>query len=460
MRVTNGMLVSNMLRNINNNMSKLEKIQQQSSTGQKIRYASDNPIIATRAVKLQSYLSDLEQLQKNAEDAKSWMDYSESTLYQLGKSMQRIRELTVEAANGTNGGDDRSKILAEIEELESGILEMSNTSYSGRYVFAGYDTDAAPFEMEETSIGERIMYKGKYLDIGAAMAASLSDDDIRAFYMDNMNKLYGQPELLSANYEAFTAASPSLGFTVALDGASQTMMLTDGVNYDLATLQSELQAQLSAAFPAGPGQPDPLIEVGAEDGKLKLTVQDGSSISIESGSLDVKMLGFNSGDSSTAGERQEILYKVSNGSRLNINVEGDEVFGNGDGNVFETLTKLKMALSGETSYKTASFVEGPPAEVVVETHDLDISSLLGDLDTDINRILKARSDLGARTNYVELTINRLEKNNTTFTELLSKNIDADYADVSMRLASAEAAYTAALIVGAKVIQPSLLDFLK
>ena len=89
-----------------------------------------------------------------------------------------------------------------------------------------------------------------------------------------------------------------------------------------------------------------------------------------------------------------------------------------------------------------------------------MSGLLADLDRDIDRLLTARSDLGARTNYVTLTQSRLEDNYITCSALLSENDDADLAEVSMKLANTQAAYSASLSAGAKVIQNTLLDFLE
>lgn len=459
MRITNTMMTQNMLRSINTNLNRLEKLQKQVSSGQKIQVASDDPVVAARALKIRNYVAEVEQLQKNTDDAKSWMDFSESALKSIGDNLDRIRELTVEASNGTYSSEELANTKLEIGELKKGIIEIGNSNFSGRYVFAGYDTDAAPFEIVETDVGEKILYKGKYLSLGGVASASVSDEDYKSFYLSNMDKITGQPELKSAKFEAFTAADPELSFEVLLDGVSQTITLTDGTNYDIDTLQNELQAKLSTAFSSGTGQPDPLIKVTAEDGKLKLTVQDGTSIQINSGTLDVSQLGFSNGKKSTSGEEQEILYKIGAANRISVNVEGNAIFGQNGSSIFDSIQKLTLALAGETSYKTATYDEGPPADIVIETHDLDISSVLADLDEDLDRLLLERADLGARSNYVELTQSRLKDNYTTFTELLSNNEDVDYAEASLKLASAETVYEAALAAGAKVIQKSLLDFL-
>lgn len=454
------MMVQSTIKNINNNLLSLSKLSAQASSQKKIQVPSDDPVAAARSLKLKSYISQVKQQQKNAEDADSWMKDSDSALSDIEDMMNQIRDLTVQAANGTLTDDDKSKIKTEIEELKNGIIEDANSSYSGRYIFAGYSTDSAPFETVSTSVGEKIMYNGKYLSLGGPVSTSVSDSDLENFYMNNMDKVSGQPELTSAKFESFTAASPSLDFNIALNGVTGNISLTDGTTYDADTLVTELQSKLNTAFPSGSGQPDPLINVSNSDGKITLTVQDGSSISISSGTLDVSKLGFSDGMTSSEGDSENILYKMGINNTVAVNVEGNDIFGEGDDSFFNTLTKLGLALDGETQYKTATYNEGPPAGVTVETKDLDLSGLLDDLDSDINRLLVARSDLGARTNYVELTQNRLDDNYTTYSDLISKNDDTDLAEVSMNLASAQTAYSASLSAGAKVIQNSLLDFLK
>jgi flagellar hook-associated protein 3 FlgL len=460
MRITNGMMAQNTINNINSNLSRLSKIQNQSSSLKRIQVPSDDPVAAARSLKMKSYLTAIEQQQKNADDASSWMKFSDSALSQVKGIFDQIRELTVGAANGTLTDDERNKIEIEIEELKKGIIEIANSSYSGRYVFSGYNTDEAPFKIVSTNVGDMVLYKGKYMSLGGVISSSVSNSDLMDFFMNNMDKISGQPELKSAKFEGFTAVSPSLDFTVTLNGVSSTISLSDGVTYDIDTLVKELQSKINTAFPSGSGQPDPLIKVSKEDGKVVLTVQDGRSISIDSGTMDVRKLGFSNGMKSTDSDNEKILYKMGKSNQVAINTEGKDIFGEGSDSFFNTLKKIELALKGETQYKTATYHEGPPADVTVETHDLDLSSLLADLDKDIDRLLTARSDLGARANYVDLTQNRLGDNYTTYSELLSKNDDIDLAEISMKMADAQAVYMAALAASAKGIQSTLLDFLR
>lgn len=346
------MLSKSFLWDVNKNLERLEKSQKQITSGKQIQVASDDPVKAARILKMRSYVSEAEQLQKNAEDAASWLEFCDTALKSMGETIGDIDELITQAANETYSEEDLASIKAEITELKNGLLDLGNSSYNGRYVFAGFDTDKAPLETVTTSIGDMVTYRGEYLSLGGVISASVSDADIESFILANADS---------------------------------------SVNSDT--------------------------------------------------------------------ENQEILYKLGESNKVCINVEGNEIFGQEGSSVFDTLQKLEMALSGETSYKTAVYSEGPPAAVTIETHELNISSLLGDIGEDSSRVLSARTKLGAKSSYVELVQSRLSSNTTTFTGLLSKNEDSDYAEAAINLSTSETIYNASLSAGSKIIVNSLLDFL-
>ena len=84
MRVTNVMMTNNMKGNINANKNHLSTLEQQQSTGKKIQRPSDDPIIAVRALKLRTSVSEITQYyEKNIPDARSWMDVTESALSRM-----------------------------------------------------------------------------------------------------------------------------------------------------------------------------------------------------------------------------------------------------------------------------------------------------------------------------------------------------------------------------------------
>lgn len=141
MRMTNNMLINNMLGNLSTNLTKTAKYQQQLASGKKIEKPSDDPIVASKSLKLRTDVAEIAQYKRNTEDATSWMEITESTMTQMGDVQQRFRELVVQGANETNTADDMQKIASEVEQLKKQMTQLANSTYAGRYVFSGYKTD-------------------------------------------------------------------------------------------------------------------------------------------------------------------------------------------------------------------------------------------------------------------------------------------------------------------------------
>lgn len=196
MRVTNGMLVTNTIRNISNNTKRLSEASERQSTQCKISLPSDDPVVATNAVKYRNYVSTVEQYEDNATNALSWMDVTEGALSDLNDVVQEIRDKTVQAANGTYSASELEDIATEVEELKQSAIDILNTSYSGRYVFAGYNSETAPYA--ETTVNltkadgsvvslSAVTYKNEYVNLGAAVSTDITAD---ATALGNLNSVY------------------------------------------------------------------------------------------------------------------------------------------------------------------------------------------------------------------------------------------------------------------------------
>lgn len=153
---------------------------------------------------------------------------------------------------------------------------------------------------------------------------------------------------------------------------------------------------------------------------------------------------------------QNLIYRIGDNSEVDVNIEGQELFGTGENSTFSVMQKIELAMSGESSYKEVDNTTTPPTVIEVE---LDMSSLIGELDIALDNIRATKAEVGARQSYVELSTARLNQDFYTYTSLLSANEDADVAEVSMNLANAESVYNASLAAGSKIILPTLADFL-
>src|SRR5699024_10765126 len=77
------------------------------------------------------------------------MDHTDDALDKATKAMQRIEELSVQAANDTYDKDEREAIAKEVEQLQKQLMEIGNTYVNGKYIFNGTDTDQKPIEMDD-----------------------------------------------------------------------------------------------------------------------------------------------------------------------------------------------------------------------------------------------------------------------------------------------------------------------
>ena len=132
--------------------------------------------------------------------------------------------------------------------------------------------------------------------------------------------------------------------------------------------------------------------------------------------------------------------------------------------VFSTDSNHKITLHsgplGQDALKMLNIYTGSAKTAVSVTGTEGIDNAIADMQDIMDRVLSIRSDIGARMNRTDLTYNRLDSDEINFTRLMSDNEDADMAQVIMNLKNEENVYNASLAGGARIIQPTLADFLK
>ncbi|SEB90266.1 flagellar hook-associated protein 3 FlgL [Nocardioides exalbidus] len=141
-----------------------------------------------------------------------------------------------------------------------------------------------------------------------------------------------------------------------------------------------------------------------------------------------------------AGDTHPVERAVADGVRVDVSVAGPSAFGADGDNVFDHLSALSAALRA--------------GDLAAVRTGLDA------LGVDGNRITVARADVGARTNRVELAGTRAADTELSLTNALSEIENADLPRTTVDLQMQEVAYQAALAATARVLQPSLMDFLR
>src|SRR5690606_1596418 len=129
--------------------------------------------------------------------------------------------------------------------------------------------------------------------------------------------------------------------------------------------------------------------------------------------------------------------EIASGVKIAVNVLGAELFDQ----IFQAVTKLRDALyAGETA--TVG------------------NQSLAEVEDALDTLLRVRADVGARINRLELADARMQELELNVEQLISDNEDVDLARAIIDLKVAENVYRAALASGARIIQPTLLDFLR
>lgn len=137
----------------------------------------------------------------------------------------------------------------------------------------------------------------------------------------------------------------------------------------------------------------------------------------------------------------DIKYKFTEGASLAVNVSGQSVFGEptDKDNLFAILTRVQtIGLNDKAS----------------------LQKELENMNSRMGKVNAARSEIGSKSNRVELIINRLDDLELNLTSMQSKVEDADYAETIMKLKQDESVYQASLATSAKIMQMSLLDYLR
>lgn len=215
MRITNQMMTNSMLSHITQNKINMSTLESQYSTGKKILKPSDDPIVAVRALKLRSNLTELTQyLSKNIPDAESWMDVTESAMDKINSILTSINTYCVQGSSDTLTEKDRTNILQNLIQMKEQIYQEGNSQYAGRYVFTGFKTDTPLIYTSATSYKNAVITQAKE-DVAATEDTTKKDADANNTYVFDLNGIEKNLESVSSVTVGTTTYSDVINMTSA-----------------------------------------------------------------------------------------------------------------------------------------------------------------------------------------------------------------------------------------------------
>lgn len=133
----------NAQRNLNSSQSSLATSLQRLSTGLRINSAKDDAAGLAISDRMTSQIRGLNQASRNANDGISLAQTAEGAMSSIADSLQRMRELAVQSANGTNSASDRASLQQEVSQLQQEINRISSTTqFNGQNILNGSLTNA------------------------------------------------------------------------------------------------------------------------------------------------------------------------------------------------------------------------------------------------------------------------------------------------------------------------------
>lgn len=147
MRISTQMMYEQNMRGVTESQSKWLSYGEQMSTGQRVNRPSDDPIAASQAVVVSQSQAQNSQYTLARSFATQKVSLEENVLGQVTTALQSAQEKIVYAGNGTLSDNDRNSLATDLQGIRDQLLNLANsTDGNGRYIFAGYKTDAAAFD--------------------------------------------------------------------------------------------------------------------------------------------------------------------------------------------------------------------------------------------------------------------------------------------------------------------------
>jgi flagellar hook-associated protein 3 FlgL len=482
--ITNGMML-----NINRNANSLNRYYAMLSTGKKISVPSDDPLLASRALKFRTNVAETEQYIKNVSQGISWMEVTEGAYRNVNNILFKIRELAARGSTDTLTYEDRQKIMTDVSSLVEQIgLEM-NATYAGRYVFSGYRTDQPPVLAEDDA-------NLSYEDITQKFSAA--DVQFTKVYERDLGALSGPADDPPTNSDsvvrevaviklAYTDLENPAGYTtVSLNDPAVADPYTPG-NYIKETGEIVLAVRDPNADP-----PEPAFGTALDI----LQTATGFDAATGTATLQYDKTGFKRGElnpqiyfdcidrtpgSPTNGDRfnpggafQDFEYEFSVNTRVSVNSNAGNSFTDKMYADYQSIAGIFDYMNMNTKEQitstfrqlqpglTAEQLEDAVAKEMQKIQDCAqrrFSDLLGFCDKHISVVGVEHTDVGSRMSRLELIQARLEDDRVNYMKLMSDNEDADYADAIMRINSLEAVYQASLKTGGSIMQLTLADYI-
>ncbi len=394
--------------------SELSSLQTKMGTQKRIQNLRDDPLGAAKAVRYESYLARLERFENNALYAKDHYKIADTYMRQGQDIMQRIREIAVQGANGTYAPEDLRYMGVEVNELLKEFVQIANaTGPDGTRLFAGDKAFTEPFRAVEGAVegaGESMLARVDYQGSGSSRKAETSENSFANLDLAGGEAFWAEKMQIFSSFDAtaYRVSKPSVFF---VDGQEISASPGDTVHALVAKI-NDSAAPIKAYV-------DPVTKGLALEGTSAhmIRVEDGVGSSV------LKDLGVIRQTADTGTTNWHHDARVSGGS------------------AFDMVIRLRDAL-----------FRGDSGEVG--------SRGIAGMDLALDNMGARLAEIGSRQERSEVTWKRINAEIPDVTSNLARETALDFTKAATDLGMLDFAHKAALQTASKIVQPTLLDFLR
>lgn len=464
-RITHSMMYARALRDVKASLRDSVKLQGQVATGKRVSRPSDDPAAMLRILPLRAEVRDLDQMADRVGLARETLGLGAGSLESASDTMKKLREMLVQANNSTNSDGDLRSLGETVDQMLGQMLGLANTNRAGRYLFGGTSTDSPPFELRTTGGKTRAVYLGDQqsvqIEVAPGTHTTLNAPGDALF----QRRSRGATTFAGGN----TGARPSgaldsgVGFGElrasfgGLAGAPTQIVAGAGTSTALGSLSYAVSGS-TLSIAGGPSVPIPATDQNftTADGRvINLTV---SAIPTPaSGTFTARAsLSTDGGATSTTVDFSSSAVQVTdsrNSSVLNVDVSAltragtENVTFQGTFDVFTSLIEARDTLRSANT--------GNRADVTAK-----LQRLLAEFEGAHDAVLDGINQYGSRGEQMAALTSRVDGLKVAAQESLSSAEDADLTESILQMNQQQLTYQASLAVSSRIVQTSLLDFLR
>lgn len=424
--------------------SELDKSIQKLTSGYRINRAADDAAGMAISQKMKTQIRGLDQASRNASDGISVIQTAEGALTEVEAMLQRMRELSVQATNGTNTSEDREAIQAEIDQLRQEIDRIAETtefntktlldgnvdrkSYSNnskvRLIALSDQVTSKDYDVTVTAEAVKTSITGGAVTVAGDVItqADLGGEDSAVININGEELKVTVGESLAEVYSKIRDLGDTLNITISLNTGND---MKSGYKFEAQAYGSKYSIDIhsdNTTLLSALGLNNPTVVDGKD-----AAVTFPQNIASDANSFGTTATYVADGDKVTITDRDgfKMILEVKEGA---MSVAAGSA----------TVTVLEHGpIALQIGANEGQMIKVSIPEVTAKTLEVDsvnvvtqdgASSAITAIDKAINRVSGIRAKLGAYQNRLEHAIANLDTSSQNLTEALSRIEDTDMAE--------------------------------